>query len=237
MEQTTRESLISKLKAALQFEETMVQAARTIANIVHQGQFRRDGTTPYIKHVEDVVLGLEWPTPHTVAAAWLHDVLEDSPLTRLDLLEILDAKYAERLLPIVCCLGRGDRETYEDYIKRVCKMNDAVIVKRSDINANLNDDPTPAQREKYTKALKLIDEYSNPADFIVTIPAVLKYDPIEAHVYTFAYYAPTWREALAAAEAEMEKTRTEWEEHWEVSFGHAQVQKLKDLPGDQNPFG
>lgn len=56
----------------------LVTLASSIARKSHDGQFRRNGTTPYITHPEAVARSLEGEHPNVIAAAWLHDTLEDT---------------------------------------------------------------------------------------------------------------------------------------------------------------
>lgn len=54
---------------------------KRLAHIGHAGQWRKDGTTPYIEHPAAVVKCLEgWGFKDWVlAVAWAHDLLEDTP--------------------------------------------------------------------------------------------------------------------------------------------------------------
>jgi hypothetical protein len=62
---------------------TLLGAAEDLARLAHQDQRRKgDGTVPYFVHLESVVrrlrhFGVE--DEHTLAAAYLHDLLEDQP--------------------------------------------------------------------------------------------------------------------------------------------------------------
>ena len=66
----------------------IITLARTIATAAHEGVYRADGT-PYIDHPAAVAhyaatqLGAD---DYTIAACWLHDVVEDTSLTFDDLL-------------------------------------------------------------------------------------------------------------------------------------------------------
>jgi (p)ppGpp synthase/HD superfamily hydrolase len=65
-----------------------IMRAAKIASEAHKGQMRKDGVTPYVTHpmrVAGRVMLLSGVTPIEVAAAWLHDVLEDTKMTREDL--------------------------------------------------------------------------------------------------------------------------------------------------------
>jgi guanosine-3',5'-bis(diphosphate) 3'-pyrophosphohydrolase len=60
--------------------ETMVRLAREVAYEKHDGQFRKDGL-PYITHPEAVAEIVAPHGPKAVAAALLHDTVEDTDVT------------------------------------------------------------------------------------------------------------------------------------------------------------
>ena len=57
---------------------SQILLARSIAEEAHLGQFRRDGKTPYIEHPRQVSHRLYHLDDNYIAAAWLHDVIEDN---------------------------------------------------------------------------------------------------------------------------------------------------------------
>ena len=137
-----------------------LELARSIAYKAHDGQFRRDGITPYIEHpktVAGIVLkaGLSPQNECTaLAVAWLHDVLEDTEVTE-DELQSLGVDPV--IIDYVATLSKNEDEDYDDFIDRIINSNGSgsipCIVKGSDILANLLDAPTENQVAKYTKAL------------------------------------------------------------------------------------
>lgn len=132
--------------------------AQEIATLAHQGQFRRDGVTPYIKHPEAVASAFaegswEWQV------AWLHDVLEDTDVSKEDLLKHFDWQ----VVGAVELLTKEGNKPYDNYIKGLYGWEStyppvilARKVKLADIAANLADAPTERQIKKYTNALKII---------------------------------------------------------------------------------
>ncbi len=103
--------------------------AKALAAIQHAGQ-RDKGGLPYIEHVERVAAGTEryalaakergltLNVDHAVQAAWLHDVVEDTPIELVDLasygfspevvamVDLLTKRkgpetYAEKLIPLL----------------------------------------------------------------------------------------------------------------------------------------
>ncbi len=66
----------------------MIQRALNTAVQYHNGQFRKDGYTPYIVHPIEVMRKVwKWgiTNPTILSAALLHDTLEDTSLTQQEL--------------------------------------------------------------------------------------------------------------------------------------------------------
>jgi (p)ppGpp synthase/HD superfamily hydrolase len=127
-----------------------VLLASSIARKAHDGQFRRDGITPYISHPEAVAKSLEGEHPDVIATAWLHDVLED---TKTSVTNIKNAGIPLRVIDAVERLARNDEQSYEDYLNKITQDEIARKVKIADIMHNLSDAPTEKQIAKYEKAL------------------------------------------------------------------------------------
>lgn len=131
---------------------SIVALAEKIAREAHKGQFRNDGETPYIKHPERVAQALdrygadEW----VVAAAWLHDVLEDTEETE----ESLWAKgIPYEVVGLVRLVTRNAGEAYDSYILGISCSKNATILKSFDIIDNLTDNPKPGSITRYKKSL------------------------------------------------------------------------------------
>lgn len=110
---------------------SIINLARAIATTAHDGVYRADGTD-YIDHPEAVAHYAETyyrADDHTIAACWLHDVIEDTDVT-------LDDLAAAGIPPEV--LGAVDAVTIrpgEPYLAAVARAADhplARIVKLSD---------------------------------------------------------------------------------------------------------
>ncbi len=129
--------------------------AEKLARQFHEGQFRKDGKTPYIEHSKRVVnflknLGFG---DDYITVAWIHDVLEDTDCTEENLLQI----FPQYLIYSVKVLTKRKWENYIDYIYYVMNDNDiSKIVKFADILDNLSDCPTQKQKEKYKQALAIL---------------------------------------------------------------------------------
>lgn len=134
-----------------------IQIARTLAHVKHVGQLRRDGKTPYIMHLVDVVQRLDGEHDRVIAAAWLHDILEKTTTSILDLQK---ADLHPQVIETVIILTKDKSQPYDEYITCLCRHSDARIIKRADIISNLSDTPHPQQLRKYGLALYQMSFYA-----------------------------------------------------------------------------
>lgn len=77
----------------------MIQKAAEFAAMAHKGTMRKGSQIPYIYHPMEVAVIVAQLTsdPEVIAAAYLHDVLEDTPTTP----EELGAAFGRRILELV----------------------------------------------------------------------------------------------------------------------------------------
>ncbi len=131
-------------------DESIELIAERIATAAHAGQ-KRFGGEPYIIHPARVAGSLkrQGHSAETIAAAWLHDVFEDSDLSARDL---LDQGIPLSVVQSVAYLTKGD-QTYTEYLEGVEADETARIVKIADMLDNLSDLPTPKQVVKYTDGI------------------------------------------------------------------------------------
>lgn len=111
----------------------MLDHAESVATVAHAGVYDKAGE-PYILHPAYVAGLVDDATGDSelVAAAWLHDVVEDTEIT----IEDLRARgFSERVLATVAAVSRKDGETYSEFIDRIADR-DAAIVKTADILHN-----------------------------------------------------------------------------------------------------
>lgn len=126
------------------------EKCRLIGQKCHQGQTRRDGTTPYFAHCVEVSHRLERSDHEGISVAYLHDTLEDTGETSEGLL----AKGVRKeVVRAVVALTKIDGEPYENYLAAVKSNSIAKRVKIADMLANLADKPTDKQIRKYAKGL------------------------------------------------------------------------------------
>ena len=136
--------------------------AEQVATEAHADQVDEAGR-PYIEHPRRVAARVAAQTddPDALAAAWLHDVVEDTPVG-LD--ELRQLGFNERVLDAVDALTRRSGEG-DEYYRRVAANPIALLVKRSDIADNTDPErvrqlePAVAERLrlKYERALCLLD--------------------------------------------------------------------------------
>lgn len=128
---------------------TLLENAEALARRAHAGQFRRDGTTLYITHPERVVsrLRAQGVTDEGIlAAAWLHDVIEDGAFVWRTL---EDAGIPDDVVEMVALLTKPLGTSYQNYLNRLVTNKAACRVKVADMLDNLSDSPTKAQIVKY----------------------------------------------------------------------------------------
>ncbi len=76
----------------------LIKKAEELARGAHDGQFRKDGVTPYIEHPAQLAkLVSEFDDENATAAAWLHDVVEDTD-TALDTIELATNRDVRRMV-------------------------------------------------------------------------------------------------------------------------------------------
>ena len=111
-----------------------VQVAEDIARRAHKGQLDKSGVD-YITHPASVAAGVRahGGDDAAVAAAWLHDVLEDCDVTAGDLLA---AGIPAVVIEAVRAVTKAEGETLEDYCARVRTNPIGLLVKRADIEDN-----------------------------------------------------------------------------------------------------
>jgi (p)ppGpp synthase/HD superfamily hydrolase len=105
-----------------------------LATHAHRGQFDKAGV-PYIEHPRAVGNALfdQGAGENAVHAGWLHDVVEDTPVT----LEILAALgYPPEVLNAVDSVTRREGETYMTMIRRAAADPLGCVVKMADNRHN-----------------------------------------------------------------------------------------------------
>lgn len=120
------------------------------------------GGKPYILHPLRMMMRLRTNDEELMAIAVLHDVIEDCDVSFNDLLQI---GMSERIIRGVRALTKQNGETYEQFIDRVAKNRDAMLVKREDLRDNADitrlkgiTDKDVSRMDKYMSAFKKLDD-------------------------------------------------------------------------------
>lgn len=92
---------------------TIIDRARDFAERAHAGQVRKYTGLAYTTHLESVVVilrsaGIE--DAGTLIAAWLHDTIEDTDITSLDIVRTFGTKIADLVVWLTDCdASKGNR--------------------------------------------------------------------------------------------------------------------------------
>ncbi|MFE7778711.1 HD domain-containing protein [Streptomyces sp. NPDC057445] len=136
-----------------------------VAAIAREGHaLQRDKTgRPYLEHVQAVVDGVRerGGSDEQIAAAWLHDTIEDDVLSR-EWLEAADLP--QDVKDLVDAMTKRPGESDESYTQRILATPGARLIKEADLahNADPNrlallDEPTRTQLgEKYARMRRLL---------------------------------------------------------------------------------
>lgn len=135
-----------------------IEHAAAIATEAHRGQ--KYGEQDYIVHPADVAERVQANGPHAVMAAWLHDVVEDTPLT----LDDLRAEgFPADVVDAVDAVTRRDGETYMQFVRRAAQHPLGRIIKLADNASNtdkLDSIPDVERREglrrRYERARRVL---------------------------------------------------------------------------------
>jgi (p)ppGpp synthase/HD superfamily hydrolase len=144
----------------------LLERAIECALEAHAGQkYPSPNPEPYILHPLRVMCAVAGA--HARMAAVLHDVIEDTEVTLVDLQR---AGFPRPVIHAVDCLTHRDVETYATYIERVATDAVATIVKVADLRDNLRNNknllPSSDVRERiqrYERALSFLESrYHDP---------------------------------------------------------------------------
>lgn len=116
-------------------DPSIVTRAAKLARDAHWDQRDKAGV-PYITHPARVAHSVSGRSYECRAAAWLHDVVEDTPIT----VDMIRSEFGERVGVLVDLLSQREGETYKTYVRRIAKSGDmdAIAVKLADLADNSN---------------------------------------------------------------------------------------------------
>ena len=158
------EYLAERLASHLGDDELdIVHRAFEVAEAAHQGQMRDEGT-PYIVHPVRVAVSLadelQIYSPTLIASALMHDVIEDSPVTREQVAEM----FGERIAKIVWLLTKYEHVPLPAYLAAIEAAADtgAPIVKLCDRLDNLRFLTHSPKAEKKRRYIRTTEDHYIP---------------------------------------------------------------------------
>lgn len=154
-----------------------IEKAAEFARKAHSAQKRKDGK-PYFTHVEAVanIVNMDWfmliprtaqdnwnpHKDHVVAAAYLHDVIEDCGVTKQ---QLIDEGFSVMTAEIVDDLSKRPGENYFDFIMRIHDGGPLrvgmVAVKLADLQHNMSDLDEGSLKDKYRLAEYILSYFNN----------------------------------------------------------------------------
>lgn len=137
----------------------MIERAAEIAREAHRHAYRKHANEPYFEHVQRVahtVIRSEVGTnPDAVAAAYLHDTLEDTSVTVTQILEATNERVVELVQMVTKPLGMP----YDMYVRKVARHPVARVIKRADLADNIGTLPFGVSLwSRYADAIKVLSE-------------------------------------------------------------------------------
>ena len=145
------------------YDLEMIEKAYRLAEASHEGQFRKTGEA-YIEHPLAVAgilaeLGMD---STCIAAAIMHDVVEDTDYTLEDLSKM---GYPSEVIDVLRLLTHAPEVPYFDYVKAISVNPIAKQVKLADLAHNSDvtrldeiDERAVTRTEKYKKAIVMLSE-------------------------------------------------------------------------------
>lgn len=132
----------------------MKQKASAFARKAHCSQTRRGGA-PYYTHVHRVAARVQELTQdaHLVAAAYLHDTMEDCGVTPEELAELFGARVAELVQELTNNEALKNELGKEEYMVRKLSglSADALLIKLCDTLDNMTETTRPEQARTYAR--------------------------------------------------------------------------------------
>ena len=132
----------------------VAERALGFAIVKHHGQVRKITNEPYVNHPKRVAEC--FLDDKTKAAAYLHDVLEDTDTTE----DVLLMLFPDYVVETVKILTKKKDENYFDFIMRIKNGSnlDALMIKLADINDNLRDLQEGSLKDKYRLAQYILQQ-------------------------------------------------------------------------------
>jgi len=143
------------------------QRAAAFASRAHAGQTRKDGATPYVSHCFRVALTLrtvfDCDDEIALAAALLHDAIEDTPADYDDIHGAFGAPVADCVAALTKNMILPEPERERDYDDRLRGADwRARLVKLADGYDNFSDLSSPAKKGKVIDKCRRAIELATP---------------------------------------------------------------------------
>jgi hypothetical protein len=144
-------------------EEYMLELAKFVSENSHKNQIDKAGIDYFTGHIQAVVNGVT--TNKEKIVAYLHDTVEDTPLTIERIKELFGEEIGEAVFAIT--KSKDGSLSYDDYIERVKANPLARAVKISDLKHNMDlsrlekvgiTEKDIKRAKKYQKALKKLQD-------------------------------------------------------------------------------
>jgi (p)ppGpp synthase/HD superfamily hydrolase len=131
--------------------------AIAIASLAFREKLDKGGK-PYILHCLEVSRALRTDDLLMMAAAVLHDLIEDTDVTYEDL---RGDGFSERVIDAVRCLTKVPGETHEEYKTKVKSNKDAILIKMRDLQHNSDIRRLKGVTEKDVKRIEKYMKFYN----------------------------------------------------------------------------
>lgn len=141
----------------------LIRLAELVARSAHKGQLDKGGN-PYILHPMTVASFVR--TADEKAVAWLHDTVEDTTVTLLDL-KILG--FPTNIVDAVDAVTRRKGEDRQDYLNRVADNPIAIQVKLADLKHNSDLNRIRESRAITQKDLDRVKRYAEEIKFLESV--------------------------------------------------------------------
>jgi len=146
----------------------LIERALQFAVLAHAGQ-RDDYGLPVILHPVAVASRVSRRSPlagpEMVAAAFLHDTVEDTFVG----LATIKTLFGERVAVLVDAMTRREGEDYKDYLKRLVAVQGACVLKTADLQDNAErpchfPPGKPSKRDKAKEKLAMLKRLAYTAE-------------------------------------------------------------------------
>jgi guanosine-3',5'-bis(diphosphate) 3'-pyrophosphohydrolase len=143
-----------------------VKSAELFAKKRHLGQIRKDGTATVYMHLKSVVSKLkniEMIDEDVLAAAWLHDIIENTDTTFDEIDQLFGKKVALLVLSLTKDNNVSKIAQEQQYVKQLRRSSlEAKMIKLCDIASNLNQVHISSMpKTKKIKTIMKILRYAN----------------------------------------------------------------------------